>query len=305
MKDALVPSPFLPSAQLENTSLWSSVKLFLRSLAGRNVSPLTIQAYQIDLRQFLEYLAETNVAIDRLEQVTRADITEYLSHLAGLGRSGVTRARKLAAIKEFFKYLVDNETIATSPAAGVAVPKRERKVRVFLRTEEYSRMLAAAGGSPRDYAILQLFLQTGIRVSELANLQLAHLDLQARTLTVVAGKGKKDRDIELEKKAMTALRSYLAIRPDVPDEHVFLSYQDKGLSIRGVQDVVEKYAKLAGIEKKFSAHSLRHTFATYKAERVSPWLLKEWLGHSSISTTQLYVHENRRNARRAMEETSL
>lgn len=103
-----------------------------------------------------------------------------------------------------------------------------------------------------------------MRVSELANLQRAHLDLQAKTLTVIAGKGKKDRVIELEKKATQALKNYLAVRPDLLDEHLFLSYQNRGLSIRGIQGIVEKYARLAGIEKRFSAHSLRHTFAAYK-----------------------------------------
>lgn len=286
-------------------TLQRPLALFLGSLSGRNLSSLTQQAYETDLEQFLAHLVATNSLLNQIVDVTREDITDYLSHLAQQGRSGVTRARKLAAIKELFKFLEENRMLPSSPVAGVAVPKREQKARVFLRTDEYSRMLAAAGGNPRDFAILQLFLQTGIRVSELANLQLAHLDMQARTLTVVAGKGKKDRVIELEKKSTTALKSYFARRPQVDDEHVFVSYQGKGLSIRGVQDIVEKYARLAGIEKKFSAHSLRHTFATYKAERVSPWLLKEWLGHSSIVTTQLYVHENRRNARRAMEETSL
>ena len=121
----------------------------------------------------------------------REDITEYLSHLSQKQLTGVTRARKLAAIKEWFRFLVENQTIPESPAEGIAIPKRERRSRVYLRTDEYMRMLAAAGGNARDFAILQLFLQTGIRVSELCNLQLAHLDLKARTLHVEQAKGNK------------------------------------------------------------------------------------------------------------------
>src|SRR5437588_9234975 len=117
-----------------------SVTLFLGSLAGRNLSQNTITAYETDVRQFVEYLKDTNVAVSRIEQVERQDITEYLSHLARQGRSGVTRARKLAAIKELFKYLVENAIIRSSPAQCIAIPKRERKQRVFLRPEEYSRM---------------------------------------------------------------------------------------------------------------------------------------------------------------------
>jgi site-specific recombinase XerD len=285
--------------------LASSLQPFLRSLVGRNISPLTIQAYETDVRQFLEYVERTNVAIAGVEQISRADIVEYLSCLSDQQRSGVTRARKLAAIREFFRYLEADGRISSSPAAGVAIPKKECKAKVYLRPDEYMRLLAAAGGNARDFAILQLFLQTGIRVSELANLLLSHLDLHGRTLHVEAGKGKKDRVIALEKKAIQALKHYLSARPTTGDEHLFLNCEGRGLSIRGVQDIVEKYAQRAGITKKFSAHSLRHTFATHKARQgISPWQLKEWMGHSSIATTQIYVHMGE-DARKQMEATSL
>jgi len=287
-------------------TLASALTSFLDFLTARNMSDHTITAYETDLRQFLEYLAETDITIARADQISKRDITEYLSHLAHLGRSGVTRARKIAAIKELFRYLVQSDVLSHSPADAVVLPRRERKQQTFLRLDEYRKMLAVAGGNLRDFAILTVFLQTGIRVSELANLRLAHLDLQAKKLTVVQGKGKKDRVVELEKKGVQALQNYLRVRPrHVEDDHLFLSYQERGLSVRGVQDIVEKYARLSGIEKKFSAHSLRHTFGTYKADKVSPWLLKEWMGHSSIQSTQLYVHMSREKAQRAMEETSL
>ena len=142
-------------------------------------------------------------------------------------------------------------------------------------------------------------------MSECANLTLAHLDLHTKTLTVSQGKGKKDRRIELEKKSTTALKNYLKVRPKSGDEHLFLNYEGTGLSVRGIQDIVEKYARRAGIEKRISSHSLRHTFATHKARQgVSAFQLKEWLGHSSLQTTQLYVHMGQ-DARRKIEETSL
>ena len=135
---------------------------------------------------------------------------------------------------------------------------------MFLRVDEYMRLLNAAAGNSRDYAILQLFLQTGIRVAELVGLQLSDIDLEAGTM-LVNGKGNKQRTIYLEKKATQALRAYLASRPQSLDQHMFLNYQGTHLSVRGVMDIVEKYRKLAGISKKFSCHSLRHTCATYKA----------------------------------------
>jgi site-specific recombinase XerD len=130
--------------------------------------------------------------------------------------------------------------------------------------------------------------------------------MQARTLTVVSGKGNKDRVIDLEKKAIQAIKNYLEVRPSSLDQHVFLNYEGMGISDRGVKKIVEKYRVAAGIEKKVSAHSLRHTFGTYKAEKgVSPFQLKEWLGHSSVATTQIYVHMGREAGKKAMEATSL
>jgi integrase/recombinase XerC len=290
----------------EDGPLQSCLELFTRSLDGRNISPLTIQAYATDVRQFFTYLFDTDVTVSRPNDVDRSHITEYLSFLASEHRSGVTRARKLAALREFFRFLVENKLVSVSPTETIAVPQKEKKSRVFLRPEEYSRLLAAAGSHPRDFAILQLFLQTGIRVSELAHLELVHLDLQARTLTVVSGKGRKDRVIDLEKKAIQAINNYLKTRPSTLDQRVFLNYQGTGISDRGVKKIVEKYRVAAGIEKKVSAHSLRHTFGTYKAEKgVSPFQLKEWLGHSSLATTQIYVHMGRGGAKKAMEATSL
>jgi site-specific recombinase XerD len=130
--------------------------------------------------------------------------------------------------------------------------------------------------------------------------------MQARTLTVVSGKGNKDRVNDLEKKVIQAMKNYLAVRPSSLDEHVFLNYEGIGISDRGVKKFVEKYRVAAGIEKKASAHSLRHTFGTYKTEKgVSPFQLKEWLGHSSVATTQIYVHTGRQAGKKAMEATSL
>jgi integrase/recombinase XerD len=202
--------------------------LFLRSLAGNNLSELTQTAYNTDIMQFLSWIAENDVTVQRPNQVTRGHITEYLSYLADLGRSGVTRARKLAAIKEYFSYLVDQNMLPLSPAHTVKMPKKEKRQKSYLRADEYSKLLAAAGGNPRDFAILQVFLQTGIRVSELIAITLADLDMESKTLTV-HGKGKKERSIPLEKKGMQAIRSYLTVRPARSDTHLFLNYEGTGL----------------------------------------------------------------------------
>lgn len=294
------------TAILSRRSLEAALQLFLQELAARNLSANTIMAYRTDLHQFITWLQATDGTITRPGQVTKREITAYLAYLGGVGLSGVTRARKLASLRSFFQCLFENRLVAASPAGEVALPKKERKAIIYLRSEEYSRLLAAAGGNPRDYAILQLFLQTGIRVAELVGLRLADIDLAGRTLRI-QGKGQKERVMDLEKKAMVSLKSYLAARPASVDDHVFLNYQGQGLSDRGVKKLVEKYRGLAGIQKKVSCHSLRHTFATYKAERgVSAFQLKEWLGHSSLTMPLHYVHLGRSNAsKKLMEATSL
>ena len=278
---------------------------FLRTLRARNLSSNTITAYGADVGQFTSWVVSTDVSITRPDQVTRSTITDYLAHLAGNGSSGVTRARKLASLREFFRCLTKEGVISVSPAASVEMPIKERKQRVYLRPDEFSKMLAVAGGNPRDFAILQLFLQTGIRVSELVNLRTGDVDFEGRTITIT-GKGRNQREIVLEKKGTQALANYLDRRPDSFDDHLFLSYQGTGLSLTAVKKLVIKYRDLAGISKRISCHSLRHTFATYKASRgVSAFQLKEWLGHSSISTSAIYVHLAKQDGRKQMEATSL
>ena len=277
---------------------------YLNSLNGRNLSVHTTIAYQTDITQFLAFLTENDVTVASPENITRTHILDYLSHLAGLGRSGVTRTRKLAAIREFLQFQVDAGTLPHPPAEHIVRPKNERKQRIFLRVDEYLRLLNAAAGQPRDYAILQLFLQTGIRVAELVSLALADIDLDQGTM-LINGKGNKQRTIYLEKKATQALRSYLAVRRQSSDQQVFLNYQGNGLSVRGVMDIVEKYRKLAGISKKFSCHSLRHTCATYKAAKgYTPRDLQDLLGHEKPETSFIYVHLAR-DAKKLMEQTSL
>jgi integrase/recombinase XerC len=283
-----------------------SMTAFLRTLSGANKSQSTITAYRTDLAQFARFLAETNCTVASPADITRTDVSEFLGHLADRRLSGVTRARKLAALREWFRYLEGEGLIAKNPTVGVDTPKRERGSRTALRSDEYTKLLSLAGANPRDYAILQVFLQTGIRVSELCALTRSAIDFEQRTIHVGNGKGQKARTIELEKRGIQAIKSYLAVRPESLHEELFLNYQGQPLSERGVRKMVAKYLKASGITKKISPHSLRHTFATYKADRgVSPYVLREWLGHARLDTTQIYVHMARENTKKAMEATSL
>jgi len=289
----------------EIMTLERGLAAFLDAMLGKNRSAATLRAYRTDVRQFITFVEENSVAITGVGDIGKVDVLEYLAALARKGLTGVARARKVSAIREYFRFLEGVGVIQKSPTTGIDTPKREKHTRQFLRADEYTKMLSLAGGNPRDYAILQVFLQTGIRVSELAHLTLTDVDLTKPVITV-RGKGNAERAIELEKRGVQALKNYLAVRPESLSDILFLNYQGEPISERGIRKLVVKYRKNAGITKRASCHTLRHTFATYKAEKgVSPFQLQQWLGHANLNTTQIYVHLGKQNAKKIMEQTSL
>jgi site-specific recombinase XerD len=292
-------------ADMRTITLEKGLATFLNALSGKNRSAATLRAYKTDIAQFISFLHANNVSIQKPADVEKIDVMEYLSSLAKRELTGIARARKMSAIREYFRFLEGVGVITKSPTTGIETPKREKNGRQVLRSDEYTKMLSLAGANPRDYAILQVFLQTGIRVSELASLKIEDIDFIKPSITV-RGKGKQEREIALEKKGVHALKSYLAVRVESFSNRVFLNYQREPISERGIRKLVVKYRKKAGITKKASCHTLRHTFATYKAEKgVSAFQLQQWLGHENLNTTQIYVHLGKQNARKAMQETSL
>src|SRR6266566_1643777 len=287
------------------TALTTTLTRYQNSLKARNTSEHTITAYRTDVTQFFTWLAQNDITVTTPQHISRSHIIDYLSHLAHQGCSGVTRARKLAAIRAYCTFMVDEHRLPASPAATIAMLKKERKSRVFLRVDEYMRLLHAAAGHSRDYAILQLFLQTGIAVEELTRLLLTDVDLDGHTL-LIHSKGNTHRTVSLEKKATQALRAYLADRLQSVDEHLFLNYQGTGLSVRGVMDIVQKYCNLAGISKKCSCHSLRQTYARYKAAKgFTPRQIQALLGHEQVETSLIHIHPATTDARKLMEQTNL
>ena len=286
-------------------SVEKGLDAFLEAMLGKNRSSATLRAYRTDMGQFLTFLKETNVAITEPGDVGKVDVLAYFASLARKGLTGVARARKISAIREYFRFLEGVGMIHKSPTTGIDTSKREKNTRQFLRSDAYTKMLSLAGANPRDYAILQVFLQTGIRVSELANLRLEDVDFVKPAITV-RGKGSVEREIALEKRGVQALKNYLAVRPESHACVLFLNYKGEPISDRGIRKMVVKYRQKAGITKRASCHSLRHTFATYKAEKgVSPFQLQQWLDHANLNTTQIYVHLGKQNAKKLMEQTSL
>ena len=201
-------------------TLEKGLAAFLDALLGKNRSSATLRAYRTDVLQLIPFSMRTMWRSPMWEMWAKVDVLEYLAALARKGLSGIARARKLSAIREYFRFLEGLGVIQKSPTGGIETPKREKHTRQFLRSDEYTKMLSLAGANPRDYAILQVFLQTGIRVSELAHLTREDVDLIKPAITV-RGKGSVEREIALEKRGVQALKNYLAVRAESLSECSF------------------------------------------------------------------------------------
>jgi site-specific recombinase XerD len=284
-----------------------SIELYKQSLEGNNYSLQSIKAYLGDLAQFIQWLQTRRVDFDIPHRIERIDIVKFINHLAEQKASAITRKRKLAAIRGFLKFCKDNQFIYGNPADTIEGPIREERDPSILLKTEYKALLQVAGGNTRDLAIVMLFLQTGLRVSELVNLKLADIDFTSREITVRQGKGRKDRVVPLVKQAEQALKAYLKVRDAQPEyDEVFIARNGTSMDQRTVRYRIQKYYKEAGIKKKASVHTLRHTFSTHQIHNgLKLNQLKEVLGHRRMETTYKYVHLDRTNLRAEMEQGAL
>jgi site-specific recombinase XerD len=231
---------------------------------------------------------------------------EFINYLAAQKASAETRKRKLASIRGFLKFLKDNQIIFGNPADTIEGPIREERDPAILLKTEYKALLQVAGENERDFAIVMLFLQSGLRVSELVNLRLTDVDFETREITVRQGKGRKDRVVPLVGQALV-LKAYLAVRETSPEyDNVFLARNKTSMDQRTVRYRIQKYYKEAGIRKKASVHTLRHTFATHQIHNgLKINQLKDVLGNRKMETTYKYVHLDRTNLKREMEAGAL
>jgi site-specific recombinase XerD len=284
-----------------------SLALYNETLKGKNSSVHSIKAYMGDLKQFMEWLKKRRVDWDIPYRIQRIDIVEFINFLAAQKTTAVTRKRKLAAIRSFLKFCKDNQIIFGNPADTIEGPIREEKDPVVLLKTEYKALLQVAGENRRDFAIVMLFLQSGLRVSELVNLKIQDVDFESKEITVRQGKGRKDRVVPLVGQAIEALKAYLAVREPNPEyDNVFLARNNTSMDPRTVRYRIHKYYTEAGIKKKGSVHTLRHTFSTHQVNNGLPVpQLKEILGHRKLETTYKYVHLVRTNLREGMEKGAL
>jgi len=268
----------------------------------KNYSEHTVEAYSRDLSQFLSYLAHiSEVEEPGIGTFTRSTIREYLYVLSNQGLKRKSISRKLASIKSFGKFLAAENVIDKNPAAEVKTPKVEHKEPVFLSMEEIELSMNApveAGMIPlRNRAILELFYSTGIRLSELYGLDLDSIDYHNGVLRVF-GKGKKERIVPFGRKAKKAIENYLPWRNirlrecgKLDKKALFISSRGSRLARRSIQFAVSMHLRTVSEKEHLSPHVLRHSFATHMLDRGADLrAVQELLGHSSLSTTQIYTH---------------
>jgi integrase/recombinase XerC len=261
----------------------------------RNFSPATRRGYLSDQLLFIRYLKAAH-GVSRAIEVERAHVIEYLSLAERRGLQGATRARKLAALRSFFGYLEETEQVHASPVRGIAKPKQDVSQPRVLSQAEYERLRAVVADDIRGRALIELFLQTGIRVSEAATLKRGDValpeaqDLPAIGSLHVRGKGRKERMITLNSRACEALSTYLASRGQSDGNGPLLASRGGGsLTTRSIQRIVRRLMASAGIAGA-SVHTLRHTFATHTVRKgANLRVVQEALGHSSLQTTSRYV----------------
>jgi site-specific recombinase XerD len=265
-------------------------------LTSRNLAPLTRVNYASDLKHLKRYLTE-RLGLVHIDQVRPHHLDGYLSSLDEQGLKGSSRRRKVATIRSLFRFLAQQQVLTADISDHLLPPEREREARRVLTEGEYKRLLGVVQHEIRDGAIIELLLQTGIRQSECAGIKLSDVSLPARvsrdegnvgTLRV-HGKGRKDRLITLNYKACRAIKSYLAIRPKVDEEHLFLTKFERPMGSRSIRNLVRKYLTEASIPDA-STHALRHTFATQHVKKGTKLdVVRQALGHESLATTSVYV----------------
>ena len=300
--------------------------------AIQNCSVKTVSEYLLDLRLFFRFLVADrhgispeseefnkidirNLDLDFMRSVTPEDIYGFLMY-SGAVRNNLwsAKARKLSAIKAFFKFLtVKRKLLETNPAIDIESPKPKKTLPKVMTLEEARALLDAVKNDKdsksvtRDYAIITLFLNCGMRVSELVGIDLGDIDHDLRSLRVV-GKGNKERIVYLNDACRYALGDYITERAESDNSKVmtralFLSSRDQRISVKTVQWMVYKYLDLAGLgAKRYSVHKLRHTAATlmYQSGNVDVRVLKDILGHEQLNTTQIYTHISNESMEKAM-----
>jgi len=278
------------------------IEQFLNFLSvEKGLASNTISSYKIDLLKFTSFLKRSHV--DSMDRVKKDDLRKYLMYLKDKGLSTNSISRNLAAIKTFYKFIVNEGRVKENVAGILESPKLWKKLPNTLNVGEVDKLLNAPDSRNwrgiRDKASLELMYATGMRVSEIVNLKVSSLNMDVGFVRCI-GKGSKERIIPLGGKAQSAIKKYLAksrtrlAKKQDKDNALFLTRLGKKMSRQTFWKMIKFYARRASIKKGISPHILRHSFATHLLERGADLrIIQEMLGHSDISTTQIYTHINK------------
>lgn len=260
----------------------------------KQASDNTVSSYLRDVTQYFQWLASEGLSA---ENAAQSDVDRYTKYLLSLGKTVSTVTRSLASLKSFYSYLLGEHIVTVNPAKGLALEKVERKLPQILTSKEVELFLEQPDGRDakgcRDKAMLELLYASGIRVSELINLNVEHINLSAGFLRCVTR--KKERIIPLYPTAVRAMADYMEhVRPQLieqPDERaLFVNMNGSRMSRQGFWKIIKHYQDLAGIEKDITPHTLRHSFAAHLLENGADLRsIQEMLGHADISSTQVYT----------------
>ncbi|GHT54838.1 tyrosine recombinase XerC [Endomicrobiia bacterium] len=261
-------------------------------IAGRNFSQHTLRAYSKDIRDFLFFLQKKQL---HTFEAGKYDIREFLEELNKKTLSKATLARKFSSLRTFYKFLIINNLVKKNPLENMSGPKKDKKVPSFLTENETQALFNLTDTKLRDRVMIELLYSCGLRIEELMSLNLKDIDFILNTVTVV-GKGRKERIVPIGNKALSVIRDYINERhsmglPYDIKSPVFLSDHIKRLDQRTARRILHRWFVKAGLTKKVSPHTLRHTFATHMLDRGCDLRsVQEMLGHKNLSTTQIYTH---------------
>ena len=254
-------------------------------LKSKNKASATILAYGKDIDQLISFLEE--LKRENIHEVTSDDIQAFLVYMQSRGYTPKSVSRKLNSTRTFYRFLKISEYITDDPSLIVKHPKYELNPPRVLSPLEYRALRDSTSADPRIYAIIEVLLQTGIRIGELANIRKE--DVQNGALTVRPQEGHPERQVPLNKRVKDAIKRYLDLRPETVDNHLFVTKTGRQFLVRNIRDAIERYFKKAGVENA-KINDLRHTFVAYHLKQgVSMVFLSKILGHKRLSSTERYL----------------
>lgn len=258
---------------------------FIDFLKSKKHSSATVLAYGKDIDQLASFLEELDK--EHIHDVSKEDIQAFLGKLSEQGYTPKSLSRKLNSTRTFYRFLKVNEYITDDPSLLVSHPQYELAAPRILKPTEYRALRDAARNDARMYAIIEILLQTGIRIGELADLRTG--DVMDDTLRIRPHEKHEERIVPINKSAKDALNRYLAIRPNIENDHIFVTKSGKPFLVRNIRTAIERYFRIAGIENA-KVNDLRHTFVAHHLKHgVSLVLLSKILGHKRLSTTERYL----------------